>query len=86
MPKKATLRVQIDPELKESAESILKKMGIDMSEAITTFFHAIKHYRTMPGEFKVPNRTTRKVMRETDQGKNLIKYKNAEELFKDLGI
>lgn len=86
MANTVTLRAQIDRKLKESAESIFKKMGISASDAISTFYHAVKHNRGIPGGYKVPNPTTRKVMRDTDRGKNLIEYKNAEEMFQDQGL
>ena len=34
----------------------------------------------------VPNAETAKVLREAREGKNLLRYKSLEEMFKDLGI
>ena len=84
MPKTVTLRAQIDPELKESVDTILKKMGISTSQAISTFYHAIKHNRGIPGDLKVPNRKTRRAMRDAERGHNLKEWHSKEEFFKAL--
>jgi len=86
MSKTVTLRAQIDPELKESAESILKKLGISASDAISMFYYSIKFRKDIPPEFKMPNRTTRRAIRDVEMGRNLKEYKDAEEMYRDLGI
>jgi hypothetical protein len=40
--------------------------------------------RTVKGH--VPNDETAQVLREAQEGKNLLRYENLEEMFKDLGI
>jgi type III restriction enzyme len=38
------------------------------------------------GEVRVPNEVTRRTFEETDAGQNLVRYKNAEDMFERLGI
>jgi hypothetical protein len=35
---------------------------------------------------RVPNAETARILREAEEGKNLLKYANLEEMFEDLGI
>ena len=35
---------------------------------------------------KIPNEITEKVFRDTDQGKNLTEWQNADDMFENLGI
>ena len=86
MANTVTLRAQIDPKLKESAESVLKKLGISTSDAISIFFNSIKVRKGFPPEYKMPNRTTRRAMRDAELGRNLKEYKDADEMFRDLGL
>lgn len=45
---------------------------------------ATSKLRTEDGH--VPNAETARVLREAEQGKNLVTYANLEEMFEDLGI
>jgi DNA-damage-inducible protein J len=84
MANTVTLRAQIDQKLKESAESVLKKLGISTSDAISIFFNSLKVRKGFPPEFKMPNRTTRRAMRDVELGRNLTEWSSKEEFFKAL--
>ena len=81
MQKNATITVEVEPDVKERVESILKKMGLSVSDAIALFLRKIENQGELPFEAEVPNRKTRRVMRDTDKGKNLIRFDTEEELF-----
>ena len=86
----ATVTVRVDENVKKEAETLFKKMGLNMSTAMNLFLKKCILEQGIPFELKVPNRETRKAMQETDDilsGKIERKgYNSAEELFEDLGV
>ncbi len=86
MAKTAMIVARIEPDLKADAEKILKKLGLSTTEAINLFLAQIRLRKGLPFEVKIPNKTTLKAMRDAEEGKNLIECKDAEDMFKKLGI
>ena len=78
--------VEIDLELKEKVEVILKSLDLTVSEAINLFFEVVVKCNGLPFEIKFPNKETRKFLNDSDNGKNLIKYDSVDDMFEDLGI
>jgi antitoxin component of RelBE/YafQ-DinJ toxin-antitoxin module len=84
MSKSATIRVRHGgPKLKEDAKSIFEKIGLAFS-SMASYFSSKAHTSTVEGN--IPNRKTRRVLRHTQRGKNLVRFENEEAFFKDLGI
>lgn len=86
MAKTAMIVARIEPDLKTDAEKILKKLGLSTTEAINLFLSQIRLHKGLPFEVKIPNKTTLETFRKTDEGKELVKCKDAENMFKKLGI
>jgi len=86
MSKNAVISARIEDKLKQSAESILKKLGISPSEAITIFYKQVELKNGLPFEVKLPNKVTLKTFKDSDEGKSVKSFKNAKDLYKDLGI
>ncbi len=86
MSKTAMIRARIEPELKEEAEAVLKKLGISVSDAIAMFFKQVKYHKGLPFEVRIPNRATLRTMKKTDAGKELTRHESMEALRKHLGI
>ena len=84
--KTATVRARIEPKLKLDVEHVLDELGLSVSEAIELFLRQVKLNNGIPFEIKIPNKATLKAFEETDKGKNLVRYKNAKDMFKKLGI
>ena len=86
----ATVTARVDENVKKEAETLFKKMGLNMSTAMNLFLKKCILEQGIPFELKVPNRENRKAMQETDDilsGKIEKKgYNSAEELFEDLGV
>ena len=72
--------------MNEEAEAILKKLGLNASQAITLFYQQIRLTRGLPLVLRVPNETTRQTMDDTDAGKNLIYCRDAQDLFARLKL
>ena len=69
MRKSSSVHARIEPDLKEEAEAILKKLGLNASQAITLFYQQIRLTRGLPFVLRVPNETTRQTLDGTDAGK-----------------
>ena len=52
MPKTATIKIEVEPELKASVEKILTQLGLSMDTAITIFLRQIILHNKLP--FDIP--------------------------------
>ncbi len=86
MSKTATVRARIEPELKEEVEELFHELGISTTDAINIFFRQVKLRHGLPFKVEIPNELTQKVLKETDEGKNIIRHENIDDMFKNLGI
>jgi len=84
--KDSTVRARIDGGLKKDVENILNRLGLNTTQAISLFFHQIALRKGLPFDVMIPNEETRKVFKETDESENLIVCKDADDMFKKLGI
>jgi DNA-damage-inducible protein J len=83
--KTATARALIEPEVKKEAESILKEMGLSISNSVELFYRQVVAQRGLPFEIHVPNKKTMKAINNSRSGKGR-RFSSMEELYKDLGI
>ena len=86
MSKTATVRARIEPDLKEEVEKLFHELGISTTDAINIFFKQVKLRHGLPFEVAIPNELTQKVLKETDDGINIVRHKNIDDMFKKLGI
>ena len=86
MIKSEIVRARVNPRLKHDVENVLQKLGLSMSEAITLFMSQIKLRQGLPFEVCIPNKTTRRVLDDADQGKGLHKAKDIDDLFDQIGV
>jgi DNA-damage-inducible protein J len=86
MSKTAMIRARVDPGLKVKVEGVFDAIGLSATEAITLFYRQVQARNGLPFDVVIPNATTRKTMRATEEGRNLVRAKDAEDLFKKLGV
>jgi DNA-damage-inducible protein J len=86
MAKTAMIMARTTPDLKKDVERILKKLGLSTTEAINIFLSQIRLRQGLPFDVKIPNKMTLETFRKTDEGKELVKCKDADDMFKKLGI
>ncbi len=86
MGKTAMIRARIEPELKEKVEHLFHRLGLSMTEAIGLFFRRALNQQGLPFDVWLPNPTTVRTFKSTNRGKNLVRAKDAKDLFKKLGI
>jgi DNA-damage-inducible protein J len=79
MGKTATIRARVEPELKRGAEAVLKKIGLTSSEAITLFLAQVKLTKGLPFPLRVPNKETRRAIREARARKNVETFYSVSE-------
>jgi len=84
MAKTATIQTRVDPKIKQNAQKILTTLNISMSEAISMYLTQITLQKGIPFEIKIPTKLTAKTLKESEEGKELHKVSNVEELFQEL--
>ena len=82
--KSANISARIDPDAKNNAEQVFKKLGLTTSQAITLFYRQVDIQRGLPFEVKIPNEETLKAIRTAETRQNLQSFSDVEELFDDL--
>ena len=86
MNKTSTVRARIEPDLKDKAEKVFRKLGLTSTQAITLFYKQVEMRNGLPFDVLIPNETTLRTFNETDTGKNLVVCKDADDMFRKLGI
>ena len=86
MSKTATVRARIQPELKEHAETVFQRLGMDATQAITLFYKQVELRGGLPFDVAIPDDTTRRTFESTDAGRDLIICEDAEDMLERLGI
>ncbi|MEI6315734.1 MAG: type II toxin-antitoxin system RelB/DinJ family antitoxin [Syntrophus sp. (in: bacteria)] len=83
--KTATARALIDPEIKAKAETILKELGLSVSNAYELFYRQVIAQRGLPFELRIPNEKTMEAIENSRKG-NGKRFSTSDDLFDDLGI
>jgi len=84
MAKTAIIQTRVEPAVKQNAQKILNALNISMSEAISIYLAQIALHKGIPFEIKIPNLVTEKTLKYSENGKELHKVSNVDELFQEL--
>ncbi len=84
MAKTAVIQTRVDPEIKQHAQAILKKLNISMSEAISMYLSQITMHNGIPFELKIPNDITAKTLMGANKGNELHTVDSVDDLFQEL--
>ncbi|MDP2982794.1 MAG: type II toxin-antitoxin system RelB/DinJ family antitoxin [Candidatus Latescibacter sp.] len=84
MAKTVTIQARIDPDIKNKAQNIFRKLNISMSEAITLFLTQVTLRRGIPFDIKIPNDLTSDTLHKSEEGKELHKVSSVDQLFQEL--
>ena len=79
-----TIQVRLDKKTKSQAQKVFKVLDITMSEAIKLFLRQVALQKGIPFEIKIPNALTDRVLRESEEGIDLHKISNVDQLFEEL--
>ena len=79
----AVINIRVNDEVKKETESIFKSLGLNISVAMNLFLKKCINENGIPFDLKLPNKETNKILNGDIERKS---YKNADELFEDLGV
>ena len=80
---KVRTNVYLGKRSKEKAQKVLKKYGLNLSEALNLFLAIVAETERLPFEFRVPNQTTRKAIDEVLTGEN-VEETTVEKILKEI--
>jgi len=86
MLKNATVRARVNHKLKHDSETILEKLGMSMSEAITLFLSQVRLRKGLPFDVMIPNAETRRAIKEAQQGIGVKSYDGVDDFFNDMDV
>lgn len=82
----AVVRARIDSETKEAAAVALAEMGLSISDYIRMALVRVARDKAVPFSVKVPNRLTAETLRKSESGEDVHTARDAQDLFRRLGI
>ena len=80
---KVRTSIYLNKQAKEGAKRVLKRYGLNLSDAVNIFLSIIAETEKLPFEFNVPNRVTRRTFREVLEGKG-VKEVTVKELLDEI--
>jgi DNA-damage-inducible protein J len=80
--KTALIHARIEPQIKQEAEGVLKKLGLTPTEAIRIFYRQISLRGGLPFPVEIPNELTSSTLEKSRSGQDLQEFKSLEALFK----
>lgn len=83
MERAAMIRARTELDVKEKAEAIFAKLGLNATGAINMFYRQVILQKGIPFDVRIPNATTRKAMADVKAGK-VERFQDAESMFKAL--
>jgi len=80
MLKTEVIHARIAPDLKHSVEAVLRKVGLSTTDAVSLFFHQIVLNNGLPFVVGIPNKETRRALKDARAGKNMKTYASVDDL------
>lgn len=79
--KTAVVHARIEPETKEKAEHILRRLGISPTEAIRIFYNQICLGNGLPFSVVIPNQCTAATLEKSRRGEEIEEFSSLDEMF-----
>ena len=86
MSKTAMVRARVEPNLKDHAESVFRRLGLNATQAITMFYKQVELREGLPFDVVVPTATTKRTLEASEAGLGLVVCEDADDMFQKLGI
>ena len=86
MSKTATVRARLEPELKDRAEVVFHRLGLNATQAITLFYKQVELRDGLPFDLVIPTALTKRTFEHTDGGRDVVMCEDVDDLFKKLGV
>jgi len=71
MSNKVRTNIYIDEQIKREAKKLFEKYNISLSDAINIFLSQSVHEQGLPFEMKIPNKETKRVLKDIEEGRNI---------------
>jgi DNA-damage-inducible protein J len=84
MAKTAYINTRIDKKLKADTEKVLEQIGVSTSDLMTMTFKQVVIQQGLPFEVRIPNKETRKAIRDLEAGKGKIYRGSTKDIFDSL--
>lgn len=81
MAKTGYINARVEPGLKTEAEKVLRSVGVNTSDAVSMFLKQVVLQKGLPFEVRIPNRESRKAIKELRAGKGKVYAGSTEEIF-----
>ena len=85
MTTNSVVRARISEDLKQQATDVLAEMGLTVSDAVRILLTKVAKEKKLPFEL-TPNALTAETLRKSARGEDVHDARDADALFKDLGI
>ncbi|WP_028572917.1 type II toxin-antitoxin system RelB/DinJ family antitoxin [Desulfonatronum lacustre] len=82
----AVVRARIDETIKNEASSVLAEMGLTVSDVVRIALTKVAKEKALPFDMRIPNALTAKTLEKSERGEDVYRAKDAEDLFRQLGI
>lgn len=86
MSKTAMVRARLEPDLKNRAESVFHRLGLNATQAITIFYRQVELRDGLPFDVVVPTATTKRTFEASETGRDLVVCDDADDMLRKLGI
>jgi len=86
MSAETVVRARIDAKTKKEAAKALAEMGLSVSGFIRIALTRVARDKAVPFEVRVPNALTAETLRKSERGEDMHTAKDADDLFRQLGI
>ena len=81
--KTAVVHARIEPQTKQKAEGVLRKLGLTPTEAIRIFYRQISLRGGLPFPVEVPNELTASTLTKSRLCKDIQEFESVEAMFKN---
>jgi DNA-damage-inducible protein J len=86
MSKTAMVRARLQPDLKDQAEGIFHRLGLNATQAITMFYRQVELRNGLPFEVAIPAAATKQAFADSEARRGLVICEDADDMFQKLGI
>lgn len=86
MSKTAMVRARVEPALKDNAETVFHRLGLNATQAITMFYRQVELRDGLPFDIVIPTAATKRTFEASEAGRDLVVCENADDMFRKLGI
>ncbi len=81
--KTSVVHARIEPQTKQKAEEVLRKLGLTPTEAIRIFYRQISLRGGLPFPVEIPNELTTSTLAKSRRGEDIQEFESVEAMFKN---